>query len=125
MRSPTQVAPNDSLWRLAVPPATWFAHFIACYAVAVAWCGRWGAGSSVASTALVGALTAAAVAAMALPLMHHGHVRPLLRAGLALDDDSPGGRHEFVATAHTWLVLLATAAMLFVAGSTLLVPRCR
>ena len=121
--APAPLAPPESLWWLAVPPAIWFVHFTVCYPAAVAACGRWGGP--------IGPLPPVAIATVAAVIVLGAAQRrwrdvPVGRTVLrALDDDTPDARRAFIAFAHALLALLAVIAMLFVAAAMLLVPRCR
>ena len=116
----------SSLWRLAAPPIVWAAHFGACYATAVAACGRWSDSEHAGAVPLLVAIwSAVALGALAVCLATGSRGGAVLEPARALDDDTPASRAAFVATTNALLVMVSGLAVMFVAAAAWMVPQCR
>lgn len=116
--------PPESPWRLALPPGIWLTHFVATYVTAAGVCGRWGAPETAGGALLILGYSATALVGLTICLVA-GAAPPILEPANALDDDTPAGRRQFVATTNALLVLVSAIAVIFVAAATWMVPACR
>jgi hypothetical protein len=112
------------LWLLVLAPALWAAHFIASYAVAAIWCGRFaGAFETVRATIVVFTVVALAgiVLVGAIGLRRHR----LGSAPLPHDDDTPEDRHRFLGFATLLLSALSAVAVIYAAMAAVFIETCR
>lgn len=117
---------RESLWRLAISPAIWAAHFLLCYITVAIWCAR-----VVGRDGLLGDARTAIAAYTTLALISIGVVgwQGLRRhrygtATLPHDHDTPGDRHRFLGFATLLLSLLSAVAVLYVALAAVFIGTC-
>jgi hypothetical protein len=111
---------------LVLGPTIWFAHFLATYAAVAVWCARFAPadGGLGPMPWVVAALTAGAVAGIAVVgwggWTRHRH------GGEAVphDMDTPGDRHRFLGFATLLLSGLSAIATLYVGLSTFFFTGC-
>lgn len=136
------------LWLLALSPAVWALHFLACYATAAIWCAKAGAVAAPGATPLgparvaVAAYTVVALAAIAANAWHAGRRMRRMRwrgegaedrpqAGSRLDfagphdADTPADRERFLALATLLLSGLGFVATVFTALAAVFIGDCR
>lgn len=105
---------HQSLWRLAVPPAIWAAHFMASYATTAIWCVK--AGQSAAFWQVQTAIAGYSVIALAGIAVTGwmGYSECSQGAG-AFSSDTPESRHRFFGFATLLLSALSAVAIAFAA----------
>jgi hypothetical protein len=114
------------LVRLAIPPAVWALHFVACYVTAAVWCARYaGYGGQLAPiTGPIAIYTAGALTAI-VAVGWEGYRRHRHGAGAPPHDvDSAEDRHRFLGFATFLLAALGGIATLFVAYAALTFAVC-
>lgn len=117
---------DESLWRLAAPPAIWAGHFLLCYVSAAVWCAKAAPGASLVPIRLgVALVTAAALAGIGI--LGVGGLRRHRSAGAprSHDFDTPEDRHRFLGFATLLLSALSAVAVLFVAAAAVFFEDCR
>lgn len=125
MKSPAES--RESLWRLAVSPSIWAAHFLLCYATAAIWCEKF-AGPSAALGSARTAIAAYTLAALAGIVWNGWDGRSRSRFGSgprSLGFDTAEDRHRFLGFATLLLAALSAGATLYVAGAALAIGDCR
>lgn len=115
-----QLAPREqkeSLLRLALSPAIWLVHFLACYLTVALWCekvvspgGELGAARFLCVGYTAVALIAIGVCAKSAHRRHR-----FLGGRIPHDFDSPVDRHRFLGFAEFLLALLSFVAVSYVA----------
>jgi hypothetical protein len=118
---------RQRLWIVPGPLVIWALHFMLSYVTVALWCGRL-AGRleplAIAQTAIV-AYTAIALTALAA-IGRMGYKAHALGAGEPPHDaDSPADRHRFIGFAALLVTGLSATAVLFTAGSAMLVETCQ
>ncbi len=118
---------RESLWRLAISPTIWMAHFTLSYATAAVWCEKF-AGPSAALGPARTAIALYTVAALAGIAYNGWDGRRRSRFGsgrLSLGFDTDEDRHRFLGFATLLLAALSAGATLYVAGAALAFGECR
>lgn len=118
---------RERLWRLAVSPSIWAAHFLLCYATAAVWCEKYAgpAGSLGSARRAVALYTLAALAGIAYNGWDGRRRSRLGDATRTLVFDTDEDRHRFLGFATLLLAALSAGAVLYVAGAALAFEDCR
>lgn len=117
---------REGLWRLALGPATWFAHFLLCYTTAAVWCAKFLAPTDSLATVrlLVVVYTLLALATIATVgfggwrRYHYGNGEP------PYNEDTAEDRHRFLGFATLLLCGLSFVATLYVASTAVFIGSC-
>lgn len=115
---------HESLWRLALPPLLWLAHFLASYFTGALWCGRFGDGSLATPRLAIAGYTVAAL--VGITLVGGRALRRHLLGGQPPphDEDSAADRTRFLGQATLLLSGLSAVAVLFGALVAVFIPEC-
>jgi hypothetical protein len=123
----TRPEQEESLWWLALSPALWLVHFVACYATVALWCAK-----AVARAGGLGAARTAVViyTLLALAAVIAAGVRSYRRqrsggSKVPHDADTPEDRHRFLGLASFLLSALSAVAILYVALPFFFIETCR
>lgn len=128
------------LWLIALSPAVWALHFLACYVTAAIWCAKSAPAAAPLGPArvAVAAYTVVALAVIAATGWHawrrlrrggaggrpsRGGSRPVV--GGPHDADTPGDRERFLALATLLLSGLSFVATVFTALAAVFIGDCR
>lgn len=114
---PAPAERHESLFRLAIPPGIWGAHFLACYLTVAVWCEKLaphGGDLGMARWLGVGYTAVSLVALAAFARNAHRRHR-FLGGRIPHDFDSPTDRHRFLGFAEFLLALLSFVAVSYVA----------
>lgn len=114
---------RESLWLLAVSPAVWSAHFLACYVAASLWCGKRAAAAP--PRGLLLALTLAALAAIAVNGWSGWRRSRRGAPESSREFDTDEDRHRFLGAATLLLSALSFAAAVYTGAAALSVEHCR
>ena len=118
---------HQRLWLLAVSPAIWSLHFMACYVFAAIWCGMIAGpfGEFLTARLVIGVFTAAALAAIAVVGAIGFRRHRLGAAELPHDDDTPEDRHRFIGFSTFLLSGLSAVAVVYTGLAALLIETCQ
>ena len=118
---------SERLWRIAVSPAIWAAHFLLSYATAAIWCAKLGAregGLDPVRWAIAG-YTLAALAGIGWNGWSGWRRHRRGTESAEHDRDTAGDRHGFLGQATLLLSALSAVATLFAATVVLFFEDCR
>ena len=118
---------RQSLWRLTFAPATWAAHFLACYITAAIWCEKFAgrAGELGWVRAAIAIYTVAALVGIGLNARGGWRRHKFGESTLRHDFDTPEDRHRFLGFATFLLAALSAVATVFTAIVVLFFHDCR
>jgi hypothetical protein len=117
---------DDSLWRLAVPPAIWAAHLLGSYVTAAIWCAKLVErdGSLGPARVAIAAYTIVALALLAVlgwrAYRRHAHGD----APRTREFDTPADRHRFLGFATLLLVGLSALAIVYAGLVAVVMETC-
>lgn len=117
---------EESLWWLAVPPAVWAVHFLACYVTAALWCEKMvSVGGDLGAARWIGATyTVVALAAIAMFGVRYWR-RHRFEGGVAPhDEDDTRDRYRFLGLAGVLLSALCAIAVTFAALPFVFIASC-
>lgn len=120
---------RENLWLIAASPAIWAVHFVAAYATAAVWCGKYAAagGSLAPARVSIAIYTAIALAAVGW-IGWRGYRRHRLGGASATtphDADTPEDRHRFLGYTTLLLSGLSALAIVFEALVIVLIRSCQ
>lgn len=118
---------RERLWRVAVSPSIWAAHFLLCYATAAVRCEKFAGPSGPLGSARA-AIALYTVAALAAIVYNGWDGRRRSRLGPgphSVGFDTDEDRHRFLGYATMLLAALSAGAVLYVAGAALAFEDCR
>lgn len=117
---------EERLWLLAVSPAIWVLHMLACYITAAVWCAK------VAPLGHLGAARIAIFVYTVVALLGIGltgrdaHRRHRFGTATAPHDfDTPEDRHRFLGFATLLLSIVSAIGVVYVALPSLFIGTCR
>lgn len=118
---------HESIWRLAVSPTIWAAHFLLCYVTAAIWCAKAPGASAplgwVRSAVLVYSVLALGGIFVTGWIGYRAHSYGA--ASLPHDDDTPEDRHRFMGFATLLLSGLSAVAVIYTALAAVFVETCQ
>jgi hypothetical protein len=109
------VETRERIWVVPASPVIWGAHFLATYATASVWCGRWAGPTrtlDVAGLVIAGYTVVALAAIMSLGL-YGWRAHRLNSADVPHDDDTPEDRHRFLGLATLLLSGLSGVGVIY------------
>lgn len=118
---------NESLWWLAVSPAIWIVHLLACYITAAIFCAKAGRGDVPLDVVRIAITVYTAVAVAGIAAIG---IRGLRRhqygdASTPHDFDTPEDRHRFLGFASLLLSGISALGVLYVALPAIFIGTCR
>ncbi len=119
---------TESLWRIALGPSVWAAHFLISYIAAAIYCAKGGAGPEGILTFRIAVGVAGLVALGALAWIgrqawrqwNRGESREDIHDGAVAED-----RHQFLGHAALLLVVVSTVGVLYSSLPILVLDGCR
>lgn len=118
---------KESLWRLAISPTIWAAHFMLSYVSGAIWCAKYAgpAGSLTPIRWAIAAYTVVALIGIAINGWDGWRRHRIGNATVPHDDDTPEDRHRFLGYATALLAALSAVATIYAALVVLFVRSCR
>jgi len=118
---------RQSLWRLALPPLLWTAHFLLTYLTVAIWCAKVAGrdGPLGVTRAAIAVYTVAALAGIAIVGWRGWQRHAFDGSETQHDFDTPADRHRFLGFATTLLAGLSAVATIFTALAAVFFRDCR
>ena len=118
---------DERLRRIAVAPAIWFAHFLACYGTAAVWCAKVAgrAGALGGARSAIAAYTVLALLGIGIVGVRGWRRHRYGTATLPHDFDTPEDRHRALGFATVLLSGLSAVATIYVALAAVFIGTCR
>lgn len=116
---------NESLWWLAASPLIWAAHLLLSYGVAAVFCAKVAAASLWPVQLFIFALTAVALAGIALVGARGWRRHKLGGSPLPHDQDTPEDRYRFLGFASFLLSGISGIAVIYAVLPAVFIGSCR
>lgn len=109
------VESRERIWVVPASPVIWGAHFLATYATASVWCGRWAGPTRALDVAglVIAGYTVVALAAIVSLGLYGWRAHRLNSADVPHDDDTPEDRHRFLGLATLLLSGLSGVGVIY------------
>ena len=118
---------RESLWRLALSPMIWAAHFLLSYITAAIWCAKYAAPQGMLGPVRWAILGYTVVALLGIAANGRSGLQRHQRGTESAphDYDTPGDRHGFLGYATVLLSALSAVAVVFAALVAVFFEDCR